>query len=431
MALDLSTVEDFISQHCKEMTDRTLTRHDRYRVISELREHLDKSLVHYESFEDSLSAIIRAARGAESYHSLKELHRRAVSEIKNYFLEEETVVDVHDMLGSFRDAVTSRVLALVENEMVDEGYGAVPVDYCWAGVGSEGRDEHTFVTGQSNLMVFSETESNFATDNLRTACLQYYRKLETRSKNDVRPKEFLDYYFGLFSEKASKRLDFIGFSRCAGGIMPVNEKWRGSLSSWEMRLEEALNIAETSVDLLDLIALVDARPIKGSVDLLNGVTGKVVALLRNNATVMKDLTESAIQMPTALGLLGRFRLETTGENEGKFNMRLLGWGPLIMNVRVLALRQGVNETNTLKRIKILREMNVITSEVEEELTEAYLVFMKSRLSAQSQSDGREDLTYLDPQTLGAEDAFMLRKAMGSVEGFQKYINELRPLRQAV
>ena len=430
MALDLSTVEDFISQHHKEITDKSLTRHDRYRILSELREHLDKSLLRHESFEDNLSAIIRAASGAESYNSLKELHRRAVSEIKNYFLEEETVVDVHDMLGSFRDAVTSRVLALVENEMEDEGYGAVPVEYCWAGVGSDGRDEHTFVTEQNNLMVFSETESNFATDNLRAACVQYYRKLVTRTKNDVGPKEFLDYYFGLFSEKAAKRLEFIGFSRCSGGIMPVNEKWRGSLSNWEMRSEEALN-PEKSIDPLDLVRLADARPIKGSADLLSGVTGKVVALLRNNGIVMKDLTESAVQMPTARGLLGKFRLETTGENEGKFNMRRLGWGPLIMNVRILALCQGVKETNTLKRIKILREMNVITREVEEELTEAYLVFMKCRLSAQIQSEGREDLSYVDPRTLDAEDAFMLRKAMGSVEGFQKHVNELRPLRQAV
>jgi CBS domain-containing protein len=161
------------------------------------------------------------------------------------------------------------------------------------------------------------------------------------------------------------------------------------------------------------------------------VTGKVVDLLRNNETVMKDVTESVVEMPTALGLLGRFRLETTGENGGKFNVRLLGWDPLIMNVRVLSLRQGINETNTVKRIKALREMNVIAREVEEELTEAYLVFMRLRITAQIECDGREDLSYVDPQTLDAEDAFSLRKAMGLVEGLQKYVNELRPLRQAV
>ncbi|HAR95432.1 MAG TPA: hypothetical protein DCR97_05650 [Deltaproteobacteria bacterium] len=430
MSLDLSIVENFISQHHSGIKDGILTRHDRYRILSELREHLDRSLVIHESFEDNLGTIIQAARGAESYHGLKELRRRAVSEIQNYFLEEKTVVDVHDLLGSLRDAVTARVLTLVEKEMEEEGYGAVPVDYCWAAVGSDGRDEHTFVTEQKNLLVFSEAESSFATDNLRSACIQYHRKLEARTKNDVGPKEFLDYYFWLFSEKVAKRLDFIGFSRSAGGIMPVNEKWRGSLSNWEMRSEEALN-PEKSIDPLDLVRLVDARPIKGSVDLLSGVTGKVVDLLRNNETVMKDVTESVVEMPTALGLLGRFRLETTGENGGKFNVRLLGWDPLIMNVRVLSLRQGINETNTVKRIKALREMNVIAREVEEELTEAYLVFMRLRITAQIECDGREDLSYVDPQTLDAEDAFSLRKAMGLVEGLQKYVNELRPLRQAV
>lgn len=430
MNLDLSTVEDFVSRHRKDMTDRMLTRHDRYRILSQLREHLDSSLVRHESFEDNLSAIVQAASAAESYNGLKELHRRAVAEIKNYFLEEQTVVDVHDMLRCFRDAATSRVLTLVESEMEDEGYGPIPVDYCWAGLGSEGRDEHTFVTEQDNLIVFSETENDFATDRLKTACLGNHRKPEAKTKNGVGPKELVNYYFTLFSEKAAKRLDFIGFSRCSGGIMPVNEKWRRSLSNWEAQLEGTPDTSEGSLDLLDLITLADARPIKGSPHLLNEVIGKLIALLHDNGTIMKELVESAVLMPTALGFLGKFRLETAGENRGKFNIKLLGSSPLITNVRILALHKGVSETNTLKRIKILREMNSMTKELEEELTEAYVVFMKSRLLGQIPFQSEGDLSYISPEMLDVNHSSKLRKAMRSVEGFQKYVNESLRLRQA-
>jgi CBS domain-containing protein len=430
MALDFSTVEDFVSHHQSEMRDKVLNRHDRYRILAELREALDRTLLRHESLEDNLSATIRAASEAESYNGLKELHRRTVSEIKNYFLEERTVLDVHDMLSPFRDAVTFRILTLVENEMEDEGYGAVPVEYCWAGVGSEGRVEHTFVTEQSNLIVYSDTDKDFATDRLKTACLVYLKKAEARTKNNIGPREWLDYYFALFSEKAVKRLDFMGFSRCAGGIIAADEKWRGSLSHWMTRIEEALDAAGEERDLVDLFALVDARPIRGSVDLLDGISGKFKTFLHNNDMVMKKFTQRSVLMPTALGLLGRFRLETGGENKGRFDMRLLGWHPLVFTVRILALKQGVDETNTLKRIRTLGEANGITKEIEEELIEAYLVFMESRLLGQIQFEGDVHMTYINPERLAPEDSWRLRKAMGSVENFQKYINESLLLGQA-
>jgi signal-transduction protein with cAMP-binding, CBS, and nucleotidyltransferase domain len=423
MVLDLSTVETFISEHREEMRNKVLTRHDRYRILTGLRERLDQSLCVYEASEARLSVIIQTIGAAESYDTLKELHRQAVEEVKSYFLRESTVVDVHDMFRSFRDAITSRVLTLVEDEMMDEGYGPVPVDYCWAGLGSEGRDEQTFVTDQDNLIVYSETDNDFGTDKLKAACSGYYRN-PGGDGSRIGAKELLDRYFSLFSEKAVERLDFVGFNRCKGGIMPVNEKWRGSLTDWQKRLQETLAMAKESLELLDLIILIDARSIEGSVDLFAEITRNLFALLRENQAIMKELTQSAVLMPTALGFLGRFKLETSGENKGKFNIKLLGWSPLIMSVRVLALHQGLNETNTLKRIKKLREINIITKEMEGELTEAYLVFVKFRLMKQIESEGEGDLSYISPEMLGAEEASRLRRAMRAVEGFQKYINEL-------
>lgn len=423
MALDLSIVESFIAEHREEMGNKIISRHDRYRILTGLREQLGESLRSYEVFEAELSAIIQAIGKAESYDVLEELHRRAVAQVKNYFVQESAVVDVHEMFRSFRDAITCRVLTLVESEMVKEGYGPVPVDYCWAGLGSEGRDEQTFVTDQDNLIVYSETNNDFGTDKLRAACSEFYRN-PGGNASKIAAKELLDRYFVLFSEKAVERLDFVGFNRCKGGIMPVNEKWRGSLADWEKRLEETLSMAKESLDLLDLIILIDARAIQGSIDLFKGVTRSLFALLRENQAIMKELTQSAVLMPTALGFLGRFKLETSGENKGKFNIKLFGWSPLIMSVRVLALRQGLSETNTLRRIKKLREINIITKEVEAELIDAYLVFVRFRLMNQIEFGGEGDLSYISPDMLGTEDAARLRRAMRSVEGFQKYINEL-------
>jgi CBS domain-containing protein len=425
MTLDMSTVESFVSQHRQAMENRALTRHHRYRLLAQLREKLDESLRSHEAFEAELSAIIRDIDGAESYDTLKELHAGAVGIVKKYFLEERTVVDVHDMFRSFRDAITIRVLTLVENEMIREDCGPVPVGYCWVGLGSEGRDEQTFVTDQDNLIIYAETDdAGFATESLKKAFSEHRRKTKNEETDKISTKELLDYYFLMFSEKVVDRLDYVGFNRCKGGIMPTNQKWRGSLADWEKRLEETLSMAKESLELLDLIILFDARCIKGSVELFERVTRKLFVLLRENQAMWKELVQSAVMMPTALGFLGRFKLETAGENKGRFNIKLFGWSPLIMSVRVLALRQDLGETNTLRRIRGLREINVIKKEVEEELTEAYLVFVKFRIMNQIEFGGGGDLSYINPDMLGAEDAARLRKAMRSVEGFQKYISEL-------
>jgi CBS domain-containing protein len=423
MTLDLRTVENFVLKHREAIGNKALNRHDRYKILTELTGQLSGLLKIHEAFEADLSAIIQQIDEAESYDVLKDLHRQAGTVVKGYLLEERTVVDVHDMFRSFRDAITSRVLALVEGEMSHEGFGPVPVEYCWAGLGSEGRDEQTFVTDQDNLIVYSERGDDFATDKLRKACLEYHRKTAPGG-GEIGPKELLDYYFLVLSEKAVDRLDYVGFNRCKGGIMPVNQKWRGSLTDWEKRLEEALAMAKESLDLLDLIILIDARLIRGPIDLFEGLTGRFFTLLLENQVIMKDLIQSAVQMPTALGFLGRFKLETGGENKGKFNIKLYGWSPLIMSVRVLALRQGLRETNTLKRIKALREINVITKDIEGELSEAYLIFVKFRIMNQIEFGGDGDLSFISPEMLGAEDAVRLRKAMRSVEGFQKFVNEL-------
>jgi len=61
--------------------------------------------------------MIRSIGQAQTYEELGKHHERSVAGVRNYFLEEQTSVDVHDLFGLIRDAITVRVLGLVEQEM--------------------------------------------------------------------------------------------------------------------------------------------------------------------------------------------------------------------------------------------------------------------------------------------------------------------------
>jgi signal-transduction protein with cAMP-binding, CBS, and nucleotidyltransferase domain len=279
--------------------------------------------------------------------------------------------------------------------MAREGLGRPPVEYAWVGLGSEGRNEQTFVTDQDNMIIY-----------------------------EAGITDLIASYYGEFGRRVVERLHTVGFSKCKGGIMPSNEKWRGSVRDWEKRIEETLTEDKKTLELLDLIILSDARRISGAKRIFDIFLKRFHATLRENRAIMKELTQSAVLMPTALGFFGKFKVEADGENKGKLNIKLHGWAPLIMSVRALALAEGLDDTNTLKRIRRLREMNLIKRETEEELVDAYLLFVKFRVMNQINEPDSANANHINPDTLDSEEAGRLRKGMRVVESFQKYINEV-------
>jgi CBS domain-containing protein len=398
MPLNFSIVEQFASEYQGAMRDRTLLRHERYNMLSALRERLYQAMRDYETFEAELSSMAKSIEQAKTYEELAGYHQRSVAGVRNYFLEEQAIVDVHDLFGYIRDAITVRVLSLVEQEMERDGLGRPPVEYAWIGLGSEGRNEQTFVTDQDNMLIYDESIGRAIA-------------------------EAPNSYYAEFAARIVERLDAVGFAKCKGGIMPSNEKWRGSTADWEQKIRETLTEDKKTLELLDLIILSDARHICGNRRLHETFLQRFYALLKENGAVMKELARSAVLMPTALGFFGKFKVEGEGENKGKFNIKLHGWAPLIMSVRVLALAEGLYDTNTLKRIRRLREMNIIKREVEEELVDAYLLFVKFRVMNQIEQP-EASANHINPDVLDAEEAGRLRKGMRVVESFQKYINEI-------
>jgi CBS domain-containing protein len=409
MALNFSVVENFVAEYREVMNDRTLLRHERYRILAELGDSLQTALKDYESFENELaSLIISRVETTTSYGELLECHRRAVVGVENFFLEEDSVVDVHDLFRIIRDRIAIRVLTLAEEEMVGEGFGPPPADYAWVALGSEGRDEQTLLTDQDNMLIYGE---------------------EAKEKGGGKGPaglsgEAIGRYYEAFAKRVTERLHAVGFELCKGGVMPSSRRWRGTVTEFRQRLEERMVYDRGDFELLDLIILTDARLVQGNKGLFDDVITHFYGKLSENRHVMKDFAEAAVLMPTALTFFGNFKTEKEGENEGKFNIKLLGWSPLILSVRMAALGSGIYETNTIKRIQRLRQANIIKKETEEGLLNAYLVFVKFRLMNQinnREEGGGVNLSFVDPTLLGAEGEEALRTGMKAVEAFQKYI----------
>jgi CBS domain-containing protein len=415
MPLNFSLIESFIASHQEDMKNKALLRQERYRLLSELGNALQTVLKDYEVFESELnSLVIDIVNNTTSFETLNECHQRAVAGVENFFLEEDTIVDVHDLFRIIRDRIEVRVLELVEKEMVEEGLGMPPVDYVWAGLGSEGRDEQTLVTDQDNMLIYDEQDDALASGELK-------KLHKGRSSSGT----LVDAYFEIFARKASERLHDVGFDKCKGGVMPVNERWRGSKTDWRKRIDDRFLHGTGLLEPLDIIILTDARAVKGDGKLLDEFMNYFFSSLTNNKSIMKDFIQSAVLMPSALTFFGGFKVEKEGENREKFNIKVLGWSPLILSVRMLALSNGIYEKNTLERIALLRERNIIKKEMENALMDAYFTFVRYRIINQmnSRDEGGKSSNFLRPDMLGPDEQDRLRRAMKSVESLQKFIQE--------
>jgi signal-transduction protein with cAMP-binding, CBS, and nucleotidyltransferase domain len=264
-------------------------------------------------------------------------------------------------------------------------------------MGSDGRGEQTLITDQDHLIVYGDGGGIAADD-----------------------------YFRDFSELLVERLAAIGFKKCTGDIMPTNPTWRGSYSQWRKKLLAIVRYeySDYAKNLMDLIVLSDARYVAGDEELAKSLVNLIRGLEQDYFQVLWGMAKAATEMKLGLGFLKRIWTEGSGEHKGEFNLKLLAWAPLVMNVRILAINQGIPATNTVRRIELLQEEKSFSAHTAGGLKDAYLILTKHRILQQIKviKGIQNDSYYLNPYNLSTDEREKIRQALLRVEELQKMIH---------
>jgi signal-transduction protein with cAMP-binding, CBS, and nucleotidyltransferase domain len=135
------------------------------------------------------------------------------------------------------------------------------------------------------------------------------------------------------------------------------------------------------------------------------------------------MARQATEMKVGLSRLGQLWTDREGEHRGLFNVKLLGWAPLVMNVRILAVNSGLAVTGTLPRIAALEQDQRLSAANAAELSAAYHVLTGLRIKLQiRQLRGELDNAYfLDPAALTPGEDADLRGALACVRELQSVI----------
>jgi signal-transduction protein with cAMP-binding, CBS, and nucleotidyltransferase domain len=329
--------------------------------------------------------------------ALKVIHDELNQIEMQRFLLTFSVATLHHSCTHYRDVLSIRVMDLVLEQMAAEGWTAPEVAFALISMGSDGRSEQTLITDQDNLLVYADGGGTHA-----------------------------DQYFQKFASHLVDGLEDAGFKRCTGDIMPTNQTWRGSVSQWSKRLLSIVRyeVEDIGKNVMDLIVLSDARFVAGNQELAEYLIDMIRTMEREYFQVLWGMAKAATEMKLALGFLKRIWTEGSGEHKGEFNVKLLAWAPLVMNIRILAINQGIPATSTVERITMLEKEGSFSAAFAHELIKAYHILTKQRILIQIKNikEIQSDSHYLNPYQLPSEERELIRHAMIKIEELQGLIH---------
>lgn len=394
----MSATTHTLSPQLPDLTD--ITRFCQVADIEPFLQMLSKAItsdysriIDWKGKKEQLIASIEQMQGT----GLKTIHENLNQIELECFLLIPSVHELHASCTEYRDILSSRVLNTVIAEMDTAGFVRPAVPFALISMGSDGREEQTLITDQDNLIVYGDGAGEAA-----------------------------DHYFTELSTRLVDRLEEAGFMRCTGDIMPTNPIWRGSFSQWRKRLFSIVRyeVEDIGKNVMNLIVLSDARYVAGDRELATELIDMIRTMERDYFQVLWGMAKAATEMKLALGFMKRIWTEGSGEHKGEFNVKLLAWAPLVMNVRILAINQSIPATSTLERISLLEAEGSFSASFARDLVDAYHVLTKQRILIQIKSlkGIQKDSHHLNPYQLSSTEREQLRQAMIRIEELQKIIH---------
>jgi CBS domain-containing protein len=333
-------------------------------------------------------SLLKNIEDAENFEELDIMRREVEKVLRALMADGALASNACKIVSEFNDKITRKVIGLAEKEL-----GMPPVAYAWLGLGSEGRKEQTLLTDQDNAIVLAKNST---------------------------PE--IDAYFKKFSDKVVQGLNQCGFPLCKGNVMATNPKYFGELKEWKGRTAGWIKNQDLpEKELIDIYVFLDFRTIYGNYKLEKELKSHMIKSIKENPQFSRSLAQNIINVPVPLGFFKNFVVEKSGKYKNTVNIKNFGLLPLTTCIKLLALQQGIHETNTLERIKTLQQNNIFSIDQAEFLEQAFETLLTLKIKNNlNDIDQKKDLgNYIDPATLTTKQKQLLKEAFLAVSQLQK------------
>jgi CBS domain-containing protein len=342
--------------------------------------------------------LAREITRAVSLEALADLGARVTALVRRLLEEGGTAYDIGQIVAELNDRIVVRALGLTAGALEESGEDAPGADYCWLGFGSEARREQTLRTDQDNGLVYRDPPEDLAT---RTA--EYYQR---------------------FAGAAIKALVGIGFAPCPGNAMASNPTWCQPLSVWAGYFRRWLREA-TPEHVLTACIYFDLRPLAGALGLGETLRGLVRTEAPERRAFLGYLAKDVVSRRLPLTLFGNIAVQRSGPHRGAVDVKGAGGLQLVGAARLHALALGLDETNTIDRVRAATARGVLKDAEAHEITDAYQHLLRLRLVHQIArlERGEPPDNYINPNGLSRADALLMKDAMRVVASVQAAVRE--------
>jgi len=335
----------------------------------------------------------------DSVQGQLEIKQSQVSLADHLFNENIPTPEIQGLLTRINNDIYRRVVNLNLRAMEEEGYGPPPVGFCVIVMGSGGRGENYLYPDQDNGFILENYPDEKHTE--------------------------VDAWFIELAERMTLDLDAVGLPLCKGYVMATNPLWRKTLSQWKQQVD-IWNKRPDSTKLRLCDIFFDFRTVWGETDMADELRLHVTKTAGRNPAFLRAMYEDDQDHGTALGWFGRFitvKKEDDVDFEGYLNLKHTGTLPLVEAMRLLVLREGIVEINTLDRMTALQRKGVLDDDEYDYLSGAFAHISKLLFRQQVEDfKQRKRVTYyIHPDSLTEREKDILVDSLKAIDQLRNRI----------
>ena len=318
-------------------------------------------------------------RKAQSIEELKQASLDLINIIKKLHVKGTKVDYIAKLVSEINEKIYEKLYKMIVPETLWD-------KACLIVMGSEGRKEQMLKTDQDNALIIAD------------AC-------------DVA-------LFSPHMKRFSEALIDFGFPPCEGNIMVSNPYWCKHLSEYKKELRRWCEMSNME-DVMNLAIFCDAISVAGDASMLLILKEEMFTLAKGQDAFMANFAKAAVAFETPIGMFTNLIA-----SNNKIDVKKGGIFPIVQGVRSFALQYGISQTDTVSRIKIMVQKEIIDEDFAGALIEAFDTLLNLRLKDRlARSLGANVFDNLiDISNLNQLELELLKDSFKIVNKFKKFLN---------
>lgn len=333
-----------------------------------------------------------------SLDGLRQIKAAQVELAEFLFQDNVPAPEIQALITDINTDIHRRLLEGHLAAMADEGLGAPPVPFALIIMGSGGRGENFLYPDQDNGFILDDYPD---------------------AQHDA-----VEAFFIPLAERLTRDLDAVGFPLCKGWVMATNPVWRKTRRQWRDQIQFWLR-KRSAIALQYADIFFDFRGAWGALEMAVELRRLVTDATMASPAFLSALEKEIADHHVALGWFGRFVTEKDQpELEGKINLKYGGTMPLVSNLRLLALREGVGKAGTLARLDALHGSGVLGRDEWDYLSGAFrhITALLLRQQLRDFQAGARVGNHVAPGDLSERERDMLVESLRAIDALRKRVH---------